>query len=751
MNRPFISLNNASRRFLTILSAVFFLLPGTTPTFAQTPENALEEIIVTARKRAETVFEIPETVVTLSAQTIQKSNMIGLEDIGLMVTNLNLNERADGFPNATIRGVGSFGNTQGVGFYLDDVQIFYESGDRYGDMERIEVLKGPQGTLYGGSNIGGAVKFVSKRPNPEKLEGYVRAEAGEQSTIGFEGVVNMPLSESWAMRIYGFWGENDGFLKNYGGLTWSGLNPTTKRHVDYQEEYGGRIQLAGDITENLSAYLTYRYNSRDGGNNDYTFDRDDKSLAFSDVRNLTIDPRHLVETNGFTAQFDLKFDSVIVTSLTSYTDTDYEQTSDPDFTRDYALKVGPGFHKNEIFTQELRITSNTDGPFEWTAGLYYLKQNNPIVLPLEAHPLMGVTLGFLDLDTALFLISQNILPENSVLATGFLQNSDIDREDKSAFVSGSYRTGNFEIGAGARVDNWKAERLFYSSGLSGSEDKTEFLPKLSLTYFMDDDRAMVYTTLAKGFEPGGFNETNFTGSSGLFGYGAEELWSLEVGYKGRLANDRLQLTVAGFISDYKDKQVELATNDPGTDAGFVEGILNAGDSDQIGAEIELTWLANDYLTLSLGAAFVDSEWSDGTIANIGGVDYDIGGNEPEEIRDKSFNFAGDYVYPNVFGDFSFWARASVSYRGGFWGDLQNTARNPSFTIVGLGLGVRNDNWEISLNVKNLFDEEYYTDFTVFSAFNPLTCAGYGFAPGCEVVASSLGQPRVITGSIRYNF
>jgi outer membrane receptor protein involved in Fe transport len=667
-----------------------------------------------------------------------------------MVTNLNLNERADGFPNVTIRGVGSFGNTQGVGFYLDDVQLFYEAADRYGDMERIEVLKGPQGTLYGGSNIGGAVKYVSRRPNPERFEGYLEAEAGEQNTRGFEGALNIPLSESWAVRIFAFWAENDGFLENHGGLTVSGLNPDTRRHVDRQEEYGGRIQLQGNITDRLSAYLTYRYNDLDGGNNDYVLDLDDDHLSFSDDRNLTIDPRHLRETSAFTAQFDLELDAVILTSLSSYTDTDYDQTSDPDFSRDYALEVF-GSHENEVFTQEVRATSNTTGRFEWTIGAYYLHQDNPIHLGLKVYPLMGVNLGFFDLPTVLFLISEGILPEDTILATPPFVDSEIEREDLSGFVSGSYRFGNFEFGAGLRVDNWKVDRLYTPTGGTGSWDETEVLPRLSATYFLDEDRSMVYGIWAKGFEPGGFNETNFTGSSALFGFDREQLSSFEVGYKGRLMDDRLHLTVAGFMSEYKDKQVELATNDPGNPGGFVEGILNAGDSDQWGGEIELSWLVNDYVTLNFGAGFVDSEWVDDTIVNISGTEFDISGNTPEEIREKSVNFIADYEYPHAFADYSFWARFSTSYRSSFWGNLQNTAKNPSYTVMGLGLGVRNERWEFAVSVKNLSDEEYYTDFTSFSAFNPLTCDGYGLAPNCELVAASLGQPRLIVGSVRYNF
>ncbi|HCK15904.1 TPA: hypothetical protein DHW51_17405, partial [Candidatus Poribacteria bacterium] len=145
---------------LAFLFITFVTFPVAT-TVAQDSGNSassqglLEEIIVTARKREENLMDIPESVVAISGLNIDRQNIKSLEDVGLLVPSLNLSARADGFPNVSMRGLGSFGNTQGVGFYLDDVQVFSDASSRFGDMERIEVLKGPQGTLYGGSNIGG--------------------------------------------------------------------------------------------------------------------------------------------------------------------------------------------------------------------------------------------------------------------------------------------------------------------------------------------------------------------------------------------------------------------------------------------------------------------------------------------------------------------------------------------------------------------------------------------------------------------
>ena len=149
-------------------------------TIALAQEARLEEVVVTARKRDENLMDIPESVSAIGALEVERRNIKGLNKIGLAVPNLNLSMRTDGYPNVTIRGVGAYGMTQGVGFYLDDVQLFSDASSRFGDIERIEVLKGPQGVLYGGSNIGGAVKYVSKTPSTEELGGRLKVLAGEQ-------------------------------------------------------------------------------------------------------------------------------------------------------------------------------------------------------------------------------------------------------------------------------------------------------------------------------------------------------------------------------------------------------------------------------------------------------------------------------------------------------------------------------------------------------------------------------------------
>src|ERR1700730_17547243 len=156
-------------------------------------EDALEEIIVTALKRSEELQNIPESIQAFGEQELANAQVTKLDDLGGLVSNLNITTRSDNNPDVVMRGVGSFGVVQGVGFYANDVQLFDGQTVRPEDLERIEVLKGPQGTLYGGNNIGGAIKYITKLPT-DTFEGKAMVEAGNYDTQTYSGYLSGPLS-----------------------------------------------------------------------------------------------------------------------------------------------------------------------------------------------------------------------------------------------------------------------------------------------------------------------------------------------------------------------------------------------------------------------------------------------------------------------------------------------------------------------------------------------------------------------------
>lgn len=712
--------------------AVCAVLCGTAPAQAQSDAGigvaALDEVIVTARKRAESALEIPETIGSLSEETLERASVTGLEDVGQLVTNLNLSVRTDGFPNVSVRGVGSFGNTQGVGFYIDDVQVFSDASARFGDLERIEVLKGPQGTLYGGSNIGGAVRFITARPDPSAMSGYARLTGGDQGILEAEASLNAPMGDSgWAMRLFGMTGSNDGYLTNPNSVRVNGERNDNPRDIGKVDQDAARISIAGPISDRLTMYAALRWNTLDGPNNPWSLELD-QQFEFPDQIDMSINPRHDRETTAATLELAYDADAFTLTSVTAYTDTESRRQSDLDNSQEWILGL---FRPQDIkvFSQELRATSSGSGPLEWLAGLYYIDYED-------------------DLDSDLIFyggasLFEGIIPdpanEKDVIELAPFEDRLRNRKQQAAFLTASYRTGNVEFGGGIRIDKWEVETTNRQSQLAGRQSETEFLPRLSLTYFLDDAGNNVYATISRGFEPGGFNLGNFAGSNELFGFDAEEATNFELGFKGRFLDNSLTFTAAAFLIKYESRQFELQAADPVT-GDFVEGIVNAGDSTQYGLEFDLGWQLSEEWRLSIGAGYVDAEWDSGTILADG---TDLSGLTPPYVKDFTAVVAADYDRELPSG-IRLFARGQLSYNGSFEVDLGNSVENPDFTVASIRIGVGTERWEVSAGVENLFDEEYYTDATLFPNFNPLV-------PQDAIIIGTLGQPRLLTAAFKVMF
>jgi outer membrane receptor protein involved in Fe transport len=328
------------------------------PSFAQAvqaKDDGADEIVVTARKREERLIDVPQTVQVISSQEIQKAGIENLEDLGRQATNVSLNTRSDNEPNVVIRGVGSFGNTQGVGFYFDDVQYFTDQSTRLEDIERVEILKGPQGTLYGGSSIGGAVKYVLRRPRMDKFTADGTLSYGSFDTKSLFAGVNVPASDELAFRVSGYFSDTDGWIKN----TFTG-NPLRAR-----KEYGTRVAAVWAPSPNFEAYLSYRFGKLDG-----SFNGQVPANSVRDFRRSTamnVDPKGTRTTHGVTLQLRGTLGSVDVYSISSYAQAHKVYFTDIDQTTRDATEIRANYTP-KVYTQELRAQSNGEGPLDWVAG-----------------------------------------------------------------------------------------------------------------------------------------------------------------------------------------------------------------------------------------------------------------------------------------------------------------------------------------------------------------------------------------------
>lgn len=695
----------------------------------------IEEITVTARKREENPLEISESLTVLNASLIENNNIDNLTDISNLVPNMYMAVRADGLPNVSIRGVGAFGNTQGVGFYLDDVQVYSDATANFGDIERVEVLKGPQGTLYGGSNIGGAVKFVTRKPDPSALTGTAKLGIGEDNYYTGSAAINVPLSSDWAVRVFAQADSDDSFLVNPNSPRANGNRNNNDPDIGHKEQAAARVSLAGSFTDRLSLFASVRYNDLDAPNN-YWVRELSPNFEYPATLDTTFNPRLERDTVASTIELTYDFDNVSLTSLTGYSDTDAKRSVDIDLTQEYIID-SVHHQTSDTFSQEFRFTSTSDSPVQWLTGIYYVDYSRD-----EQSTLLAGAAFFDNAPT----LEAELSPPFEIPFRNYNRN----REQTAAFGNLSYRTDKYEYSVGARADRWTSYRFNDDSGLAGEQSDTEFLFRGSITRFFDDDRSMVYGLVSQGFEPGDFNLTNFAGAGTLFGYGPEEATNFELGYKGRLADDRAVLTVAAFLVEYDDRQFELQVEDP-NGQGIVEGIINAGDSRQWGIEADIQYRLHENWTLHGGIGHLDAEWQSGTVSPINNAD--LSGRTPPQSPEWSGIAALSYNQ-DLDRDRQIFGRLQVQYKGEVTtnsqfldvaGDDFGIWDNPSYTVVDLNLGMMWSNWELNLLVENLFDEDYYVDAQEFPNF------AAAFIPQSTIIIGTVERKRRISAMLTYRF
>ena len=705
----------------------------------------LEEVVVTARKRSESMLEIPDSIRMITGEDVARQNIKGLNKIGLAVPNVNLSMRADSYPNVSIRGVGAFGLTQGVGFHVDDVQIYKgDASSRFGDIERIEVLKGPQGTMYGGSNIGGAIKYVTKRPTTDGSSGKVKLLAGEQGVVDGEVSLNLPLNDDWAMRVFGYSRTDDGFMTNpnspspvFGEIS---NNP---KNITQYDESAVRFSLSGDVSDTFSIYATARYSEYDGPANNWSRELIDgaaysntgtvpANMQYSNVLDVNNRPIHERDTVGASLEMVWELDGFDITSITSYSDTDSLRMTDVDGTQLWFIYTNrPESYK--FTTQEVRFTSNDDSNVQWMAGLYASEAKTSMRSMLD--------LGWLILEAEEF----------SNFAVPF-ETSDQTDSKLAGFGNVTIDMGDWEVSMGMRLDRWEAEREAFDIGHKATQSDTQILGNVSVTKTFSED-AIGYFSIAQGYEPGQWNgiadgEPPVFGPNGektLRGIDPEELIQYELGWKESFMDGRASLTAAVFYSSYSDRIYQYVVPNPDGSGTLVEALLNVGDSTQKGLELEASIQASEFLQISGSLGLIDATWDGGT--KVG--DVDLSGKDTSNVVTESWNLSANYSRPLSNG-FELIADLQISHRGEQDGGAPwDVLTNDSFEVMDLQVGMQNDRWELMLNVDNLTDEEYYTDLEPFDnfSFNGLTDGG----EPARIAIGTLGHPRIVTASVSYSF
>ena len=776
----------------TLLLGVAFVALAT-PSFAQkvsaaadsvaSDDDAGGEIVVTARRRAENLQEVPIAVTAYSGEVLENQGALDITDIGDTTPNVTLevSRGTNSTLSAFIRGVGQqdpvAGFEQGVGIYLDDVYLNRPQAavlDIY-DVERIEVLRGPQGTLYGRNTIGGAIKYVTRRLSDEP-ELRLRANFGTYKQA--DGIVSAttPLGDG-LVRLGG----------SLARLTRSGFgdNFTTGQENYNKDIWAGRFSAEINNESNVFVRLSADYskdesNARGGHRLIPSFFTNAPVLGdVYDTRGGLNTPEQDVEAYGFAlnGEFEIN-DLVTFRSITSYrkdessTPIDFDALVTPD------LDVA-GLYKNSQTSQEIQFLFS-DGPFNALLGGYFL----------DAH-------AETPFDVRLF---------STVPGLSAFTNATVDTETFAVFADGTYDfTDRLSLSLGARYTRDEREasvlrqnfvgggsRLFGGAGtpfgaastnFRGKRDFKKFTPRASLTYKPNDDNT-VYVSYSQGFKGGGFDprgvgvnapDLNANGVreqsevASFLSFAPETVDSYEIGYKARLL-DRINVAVAAFRADYSDVQI------PGSSGCTVGGVqtfcgvvTNAGKARFQGFELEANtrlgeglMSPGDRLNLAASLGYIDAKFRE-YITNIAGMGPTDVADFREVQNTPKVTASGTLGYETPVGPGTLSASSTLSYRSK---TFQFEIPNPfidqkAYALLDASLVFRSDSdvWSLGLHAKNLLDKQYKTSGYTFLGINPVTGAllrnaqgNFISALGREgVLTAFYGNPRQVFLSLGYKF
>jgi len=600
----------------------------------------LDEVVVTAQKISQSVIDVPLSISVLGGDDLERTQSLNMQDYVKLVPGLQLTQSEPGFGRLVLRGINTGGVASTVGVYVDETTFGSSSGLANGailagdfdtfDVARVEVLRGPQGTLYGASSLGGVLKYVTNEPQTESFEGRVRGsfesvDGGDMSYSG-AGLVNIPVSDSVAIRASAFYRSVGGFIDSIGTVDEaSGATSDVADNINGSTVSGGRASMLFKPSETfslqLSAFIQDIDNDASSGvDSDYTTS---KTLYGGLTQSQFVPEAAGISYRVYnaTAIWDLGFADL--TSATSYG----ENTQD--FRQDITMLLG-GLESYieqttgvKRITQELRLASHENEKVDWLVGAYYNDEDGLIYQ--NVHVVEPGTLT----DIPLFLGEGTI---------------DSKYKEYAAFANVTIKfTSTFDLTVGGRYSNNDQDVVQNADGpLFGVAEPTVTTSNSSedvFTYsiapkFKLNDRMAIYARVAKGFRPGGPNVIA-PDAGAPTSYGSDSTLNYELGFKGENEARNFAWDVAAFHIDWEDIQLLAVVNGIGINT-------NAGTATSDGVEASLMFRPVDQLKLTLTGAYTDAKLTeDADPILVGGRDGDHLPYTPK----ISYSASADYEWP----------------------------------------------------------------------------------------------------------
>lgn len=698
--------------------------------------RVMEEVTVTARKRGENMQDVPIAISAFSSEQIKSGNITNLDEIAPLTPGLNFGKQNESRPQIYIRGIGSrqfdVGAESSVGVFIDEVYVGRFSAGLSGltDIERVEVLKGPQGTLYGRNTIGGAINVITKRPT-ETLDMNFEVGAGNMGYTTTEGAISGPLvGDKLLGRLSFSYRDRDGYVEN--------LNTGTEHKDLDQASLRGKLLFRPN--NDLDILFTIDENRSDpdaGLQGEYVAGLpvlatpgflpppETTPSRFDEYYNT--DSRFERDISTYSIRADWNLDNnADLTLISAYSEVDLSEARDLDSTQVDGIEHITDEESKQI-THELRLASipggwmTLDDRIDWIVGLYYLKEE-----PWRQENLQG------GLDSVFSRIAASIDAGGppAPLAPGqqFIDNFlTVNIETTSIAIFGQSTidiTEDLALTLGARYTSDEKDGVYTATSnrdfvppiilpfqVEADPDWTSFDPKVTLEYRWTDD-LMTYFVYSEGFKSGGFQFAQFDAASAQETFGPETVKTYEMGLKSQLLDYRLQLNMNVFYNDYQDLQVARTQSS----SGGAPSILtqNAASATVRGFELDSVVNLSNELTLNFGYAYLDATYDKYIFSDT----VDFSGNDLVRAPENTFNVTLNYA--TYIADGYFRLRGDYSWVDDHFfepdeGRREGTMQS-NYSLFNASASYEKGPWRISIWGRNLADEVYRTTSLSFDDF-----------------------------------
>ena len=670
--------------------------------------RTLEEVIITAQKREQTLQEVPVTVTAFSGDFVEEAGVKDIRDIAGLTPNLSIKTRSETEATVFIRGIGSLapgiGADPAVGIFIDGMTASRGTNATaaFFDVERVEVVKGPQGTLFGRNASAGAIAIITNKAELDNNYGHVMLGVGDQGQFRGQFVGNMSAGENWAFRIGGNYSARDGLYKN----TFTGKDLLDQNNSNL------RLAATGVVSDSWSMdFMLEAVNSK--SNDAILTDADvfEKTTSQNDVpRKQELNSTRFIWTN----KWDLG-EALDLTSITGYYDGDSWVTPVDADEIDFPVATFIEPHTNKTWSQELRLNGSSER-IDWFVGASYLKEELGFTTDLNYEE--GIVLdlflgaGDLCLDPDLpecTYQSETPFGENEVTSTAIYGDLTFALSDTVGLTVGARYTKDKKK---MFYDNPATDGIlgvigfgvlgpFTDGHVYASDSWSSFDPRIALDWDLSDSTTL-FVNVASGYKSGGLNRQVYTElpeEQNLAPFDEETVMSYEIGTKSKFLDDRASLNVSVFYNDYKDFQLETLVN-------LVPEIFNVGDVKSTGIEFEGSIMATDNLQLSATYAYLDAEIKSS-------IDPSIIGNRTPNAPEHSASAQAHYYIDTDSGEWKL--SGTWMYSDTYWFDIYNTLDQPSYNLINLRAGYEADSekWGVAGFIDNATDEEYYTERFIF--------------------------------------